>query len=79
MTTMHNNRLLLGGRQDGYGMVARLTLNGDIDTTYNSPDGFSLTSVPVGDINDLALYPNGRAVIAGYDNTSDFLAARFLP
>ncbi len=79
MMALHNGRLMFGGSRDGYGMVARVTLAGALDTTYHSPDGFSLTAAPVSGISDMAVYQNGRVVIAGYDSGPDMVAARFLP
>lgn len=72
-------RLVLAGQRDGSGFVARVSQTGTLDSSFNNPDGFTLTSQPTNSTSDVAIAPNGRIVIVGASSGGDLYAARFHP
>ncbi len=80
-----DGRILVGGVQTGGagdgadGIVAQvLPDSGALDPTFGSEPGWSRLDLTVDDgVNDLALRPDGRVVVAGY-TTGDGLVARLL-
>lgn len=71
-----NGKLLMGGTRDGQFFAARLNMNGALDTTFDG-DGWNTIGIN-GNVDDLAVQPNGKILVAG-SSSGHGVVARFLP
>ncbi len=68
-----NNQIFLGGTSGGYPSVARLNVDGSLDSTFGS-DGIVTDESSAGWLDDLLVQSNGSILVAGGEGGDPLLA-----
>jgi uncharacterized delta-60 repeat protein len=73
-----DGKILVVGRTDnGFGLIARYTTNGTLDTTFNQPNGFTNIPIVSSNYRSIKLQTDGKILVVGRADNGRGLIARF--